>query len=272
MHGLGNDFVLVDGFEEKLDEAQLGTLAIRLCDRHLGIGADGFLLVLPSRVANFRLRIFNPDGSEPESGGNGLLCFAKYLYERRRTTETTVTAETLGGITTLKLNARGGKVESVRADMGVPRFERKQIPMRGMEGAEVIGERLRVEGTRLEVTCLSIGNPHCATFVDRVETFPVARLGPQIENHQLFPRRTNVEFVEVANASELKVRVWERGAGETLACGSGACAAVIAAVRNGRANRRATVRLPGGELYVEWSGDGRVYMTGPAVEVFQGEI
>jgi len=272
MHGLGNDFVLVDGFEEKLDDAQLGPLAIRLCDRHRGIGADGFLLVLPSRLANFRLRIFNPDGSEPESGGNGLLCFAKYLYERRKTTETTLTVEGLGGTTTLKLNARGGKVESVRADMGVPQFERKQIPMRGTEKAEVIGERLRVDGTRLEITCLSIGNPHCATFVDRVETFAVARFGPQIENHNLFPRRVNVEFVEVASPSELKVRVWERGAGETLACGSGACAAVVAGVRNGRASRRATVHLPGGDLYVEWSGDGHVYMTGPAVEVFQGEI
>lgn len=272
MHGLGNDFVLVDGFEEKLDDAQLGPLAIRLCDRHRGIGADGFLLVLPSRLANFRLRIFNPDGSEPESGGNGLLCFAKYLYERRKTTETTLTVESLGGITPLKLNARGGKVESVRADMGVPQFERNQIPMRGMEKAEVIGERLRVDGTRLEITCLSIGNPHCATFVDHVETFAVARFGPQIENHNLFPRRVNVEFVEVASPSELKVRVWERGAGETLACGSGACAAVVAGVRNGRASRRATVHLPGGALYVEWSGDGHVYMTGPAVEVFQGEI
>jgi diaminopimelate epimerase len=272
MHGLGNDFVLVDGFEEKLDETTLPQRAREVCDRHFGIGADGLILVLPSRVASFRWRIFNPDGSEPESCGNGIRCLAKFVYERKLTTETTLTVETLGGVKTLKLSVAGGKVQTVRVDMGEPAFIRRLIPMRGPDETEAVNEKVKANGSKLDVTCLSVGNPHCVTFVDDVEHFPVEKLGPHIENHHLFPRRTNVEFVQVLNRRELRVRVWERGAGETLACGSGACASVIAAARTERADRRATVHLLGGELQIEWLGDGHVHMTGPAVEVFTGEL
>jgi len=272
MHGLGNDFVLVDGFEEKLDESTLPERGRELCDRHFGIGADGLIVVLPSKVANFRWRIFNPDGSEPESCGNGIRCLAKFVYERKMTTDTTLTVETLGGVKTLKLNVTGGKVQTVRVDMGEPAFLRRLIPMRGPEETEAVNEKVQANGAKLDVTCLSVGNPHCVTFVDDVEHYPVEKLGPQIESHELFPRRTNVEFVEVLNRRELRVRVWERGAGETLACGSGACASVIAAARTERADRRATVHVLGGELQIEWLEDGHVHMTGPAVEVFRGEL
>jgi len=272
MHGLGNDFVMVDAFEEKLDEATLPERARELCDRHFGIGADGLILVLPSRVANFRMRIFNPDGSEPESCGNGIRCFARFVYDRKKTAETTLTVETLGGVQTLKLNVAGGTVQTVRADLGEPAFARRLIPMRGPEEGEALNEKVKADGARLDVTCLSVGNPHCVTFVDDVERFPVEKLGPQLEHHSLFPRRTNVEFVQVLNRRELRVRVWERGVGETLACGSGACASVIAAARTERADRRATVLLLGGELQIEWCGDGHVQLTGPAVEVFTGEL
>ena len=272
MHGLGNDFVMVDAFEEKLDEATLPERARELCDRHFGIGADGLILVLPSRVANFRMRIFNPDGSEPESCGNGIRCFARFVYDRKKTADTTLTVETLGGVQTLKLNVAGGTVQTVRADLGEPAFARRLIPMRGPEEGEALNEKVKVDGAKLDVTCLSVGNPHCVTFVDDVAHFPVEKLGPQLENHPLFPRRTNVEFVQVLNRRELRVRVWERGAGETLACGSGACASVIAAARTERADRRATVHLLGGELQIEWCGDGHVQLTGPAVEVFTGEL
>ncbi len=272
MHGLGNDFVMVDAFEEKLDESTLPERARELCDRHFGIGADGLILVLPSRVANFRMRIFNPDGSEPESCGNGIRCFARFVYDRKKTAETTLTVETLGGVKTLKLNVAGGTVQTVRADLGEPAFARRLIPMRGPEEGEALNEKVKADGARLDVTCLSVGNPHCVTFVDDVERFPVEKLGPQLEHHSLFPRRTNVEFVQVLNRRELRVRVWERGAGETLACGSGACASVIAAARTERADRRATVHLLGGELQIEWCGDGHVQLTGPAVEVFTGEL
>jgi len=272
MHGLGNDFVMVDAFEEKLDEATLPERARELCDRHFGIGADGLILVLPSRVANFRMRIFNPDGSEPESCGNGIRCFARFVYDRKKTADTTLTVETLGGVQTLKLNVAGGTVQTVRADLGEPAFARRLIPMRGPEEGEALNEKVKVDGAKLDVTCLSVGNPHCVTFVDDVERFPVEKLGPQLEQHSLFPRRTNVEFVQVLNRRELRVRVWERGVGETLACGSGACASVIAAARTERADRRATVHLLGGELQIEWCGDGHVQLTGPAVEVFTGEL
>jgi diaminopimelate epimerase len=272
MHGLGNDFVMVDGFEENFDESTLSQRAIQCCDRHFGIGADGLILILPSRVANFRMRIFNPDGSEAEASGNGIRCFAKYVYERRKTQETSLTVETPGGIQPVRLTTRGGKVESVRADIGTPQFTRKAIPMRGPETGEAIRERFRVDGERFEATCLSLGNPHCVLFVDRIETFPVARYGPQIERHNLFPKRTNVAFVQVLNTMELRVRVWERGGGESLGGGTGACAAVVASAKVEKTARRVTVHLVGGELRVEWSGDDHVYLAGPADEVFTGEI
>jgi len=273
MHGSGNDFVVVNGFQEELpEEEKLPELARFLCDRHYGIGSDGLLLVLPSRAANFRMRMFNPDGSESEMCGNGIRCFAKFVYDNGLIRDNAVKVETLAGIKVLKLLVKGGKVEQVRVDMGSPVLTRKDIPMRGDTNTEVIGEMLRVDGRKFEVTCLSVGNPHCIIFVDNVDTFPVARIGPQIENHKAFPRRTNVEFVEVKTTSEIAMRVWERGAGETLACGTGACASVVACALNKKTGRQVTVHLLGGDLYVEWTGDNRVLMTGPAEEVFTGEV
>jgi len=272
MHGAGNDFVVVDGDKEKLPEEHLPGLARGVCDRHFGVGGDGLILVLPSRVANFRMRMLNPDGTEAEMCGNGIRCFAKYLFDRKMHQDVVMTVETLGGIKTLKLNAVGGKVQTVRVDMGEPRLQRSQIPMKGAETGKVVAEPIKVAGKKIEVTCVSMGNPHCVTFVDRVEGYPVGKTGPEIENHPCFPQRTNVEFIEVLNEREVKMRVWERGAGETLACGTGACASVVASALNEKTGRKVTVHLAGGDLFIEWLGDNKVFMTGPVEEVCEGKL
>ena len=275
MHGLGNDFVVVDGFREKLAEEELPEIARSLCDRHFGIGADGLILVLPSRVANVRMRMFNPDGSEAEMCGNGIRCFGKFVYDRNLNRENPLTVETLAGVKSIKLTVENGKVVTAKVDMGQPRLSRAEIPMAPTPSGstdKVIREPLKVDGRKLEVTCVSMGNPHCVVFQDDVDNFPVEKIGPLIENHRLFPQRTNVEFVQVLNTREIKVRVWERGAGVTPACGTGACAAVVASNLNEKTGRKVTVHLPGGDLLIEWLGNGRVSMTGPAVEVFTGSI
>lgn len=279
MHGTGNDFVVVDGESFGRDpkslpigEEQLPALSRGFCDRHFGVGADGLILVLPSRVANWRMRMINPDGSEAEMCGNGIRVFAKYLFDRKMHQDVVMTVETLGGIKTLKLNATGGKVQTVRVDMGEPRLSRSEIPMKGAESAKVVAEPIKVGGKKIEVTCVSMGNPHCVTFVDHVDDYPIERIGPEIENHPSFPQRTNVEFIEVVNDREVKMRVWERGAAETLACGTGACASAVASVLNGKVNRKVTVHLRGGDLFIEWLGDNKVMMTGPAEEVFEGKV
>ena len=219
-HGIGNDFVVVDGFQESIPEDLLPETARRLCDRHFGIGSDGLILVLPSRTATFRMRMLNPDGSEAEMCGNGIRCFAKYVFDRGLTHETQITVETLAGIMAPRLIVKDGKAQMVRVDMGEPRLQRKDIPMKGPDGdGEVVGEKIKVEGDRYDITAVSMGNPHCVIFVDNVEHFPVAKVGPKIETHNLFPQRTNVHFVQVLNSSEIQVRTWERGAGITLACG-----------------------------------------------------
>lgn len=272
MHGAGNDFVVIDGAKEIIAEEHLSALASHSCNRNLGIGGDGIILVLPSRVANFRMRMFNPDGSEAEMCGNGIRCFAKYVFDRKMHTDVVMTVETLGGIKTLKLNAAGGKVQTVRVDMGEPRLLRSEIPMKGSANTKVIAEPLKVAGKKFEITCVSMGNPHCVTFVDNVDNYPVEKIGREFENHPNFPQRTNVEFVEVVNRQEIKMRVWERGAGETLACGTGACASAVASMLNDKTNRKVTVHLRGGDLLIEWMGDKKVYMTGPAEEVFEGKV
>jgi diaminopimelate epimerase len=272
MHGAGNDFVVIDGVKEQLAEEQLLSIARYACDRNLGIGGDGIILVLPSRTANFRMRMFNPDGSEAEMCGNGIRCFAKYVYDRKMHTDVIMTVETLGGVKTLKLNAAGGKVQTVRVDMGEPGLLRSEVPMKGTGSDKVVAESLKVIGKKIEITCLSMGNPHCVTFVDRVDEFPVEKIGPEVENHPSFPQRTNVEFIEVLNQQEIKMRVWERGAGETLACGTGACASAVASMLNDKVQRKVTVHLRGGDLFIEWLGDNKVFMTGPAEEVFEGKV
>lgn len=271
MHGAGNDFVVIDGAKEVIPEEHLPAVSRNVCDRNLGVGSDGLIIVLPSRVANFRMRMLNPDGSEAEMCGNGIRCFAKYVFDRKLHTDVIMTVETLGGIKTLKLNAAGGNVQSVRVDMGEPRLNRAEIPMKGSAG-QVIAEPLKVAGKKIEITCVSMGNPHCVSFVDNVDYYPVEKIGPEIENHPNFPQRTNVEFVEIINQQEIKMRVWERGAAETLACGTGACASAVAAMLNDKVSRKVTVHLRGGDLFIEWLGDNKVFMTGPAEEVYEGKI
>lgn len=270
MHGLGNDFIVVNALEEKLP-ADLNELARRVCHRRFGIGADGLIIVLPSDRADLRMRIFNPDGSEPEMCGNGIRCFARYVYETGLVREPEIRVETLAGIIKPRLILKEGGVTGVRVDMGEPRLEREKIPMTG-SGSPVVDEPVVVDGGIWRGTCVSMGNPHCVFFVENVAEAPVTTVGPAVENHPLFPQRTNVEFIEVLNRSELKMRVWERGAGETLACGTGACAAAVAGVLTGRSDREVTVHLAAGDLEIEWSPENNhVYMTGPAVTVFQGD-
>lgn len=273
MHGLGNDFILIDCRENELSGLvpDLTVLSRQLCHRRFGIGADQLLLLYPSQLADFRMRIFNADGSEVEMCGNGIRCFAKYIWDRGLTEKKVIDIETLAGI------IRPAKADGlVRVDMGRPVFDPEKIPVRidqklGHE-AKIIDYPLQLDDRELKLTCVSMGNPHTVIFVDNVSTFPVTYVGPMVENNNIFPNRTNVEFVEVLNSSEIKLRVWERGAGETLACGTGASAAAVASQLKGLADNKLTVHLLGGDLLIEWDSDGHVYMTGPAVEVFNGKI
>ncbi|HUU53336.1 MAG TPA: diaminopimelate epimerase [Armatimonadota bacterium] len=273
MHGLGNDYLLVDAMRGgSPPEQKLPAIARALSDRHFGVGADGLILVEPSRVADFKMRIFNSDGSEAEMCGNGVRLFARYVYERGYTRERDMEVETLAGIIRPRLRLRGGKVTAVRVDMGEPRLRRSEIPMKGPDQERVVGERMRVLGRRYEITAVSMGNPHCVIFVHDTDRVKVHEVGPAIEHHDLFPRRTNVEFAQVVGDGELTMRVWERGAGETLACGTGASAALVAAVLNGLSPRKATIHLRGGDLKASWNQeDNHVFIEGPAEEVCTGE-
>jgi diaminopimelate epimerase len=268
MHGLGNDYVYVDCFHERVSEP--ARLARRISDRHFGVGGDGLILILPSEVADARMRIFNADGSEAQMCGNGIRCLAKYVYESGIARKPELTIETLAGNLRLRLFTADGVVERVRVDMGMPRLRRQDIPMLG-QGEPVLGETLTVADRQFEATCLSMGNPHCVIYVDDVANYPVTHYGPLLEHHPQFPQRTNVEWVQWMNRREIRQRTWERGSGETLACGTGACAATVASVLTGKTERAVTVHLLGGDLEVEWAADDHVYMTGPAVEVFRGE-
>ena len=274
MQGCGNDYIYVDCRIRKL--ANLPKLARRLSDRHFGIGGDGLILICPSRRADYRMRVFNVDGSEAEMCGNGLRCFAKYLYDRGLVRGEEVAVETGAGILRVQVFPAGGKAERLRVNMGPPRLGRREIPLRG-RGGRAVNEELTIEvpgqGTiPLRFTAVSMGNPHCVIYVDNVDTYPVTLYGPLVEHHRLFPRRANVEFIQVIARDEVKMRVWERGAAETLACGTGASALTVAGVLTGRTERRITVHLLGGDLETEWAEDGNVYMTGPAAEVFEGTI
>lgn len=271
MQGAGNDYVYVDCFREKV--ANPAEVAIKVSNRNFGIGSDGLILIMPSDVADVRMRMFNSDGSEAEMCGNGIRCVAKYAYDHGIVAKREITAETGAGILTLQLFTDGAnKVEKVRVNMGVPRLTRKEIPMLGDADANVINEPLNILHTTFHITCASMGNPHCVIFVDDVENFQLEKYGSLIENHDLFPRRTNVEFVQVLSRTEVRQRTWERGAGETLACGTGASAVTAAAVLNGLTEKKIVNHLSGGDLEMEWAEDGCIYMTGPAVEVFRGEI
>lgn len=270
MQGAGNDYVYVNCMEQTIDN--IPEKARFISDRHFGIGSDGLVLIMPSEVADFRMRMFNSDGSESEMCGNATRCIAKYVYEYGLTDKTTVSLETLAGIKILQMNLKDGKVDSVRVDMGEPILEPDKIPVISSKD-RFISESVDVDGVEYKMTCVSMGNPHAVIYVDDVVNLHIEAIGPKVENHKLFPRRTNTEFVKVVDRKTLQMRVWERGAGETLACGTGACATLVATVLNGLCDRTATLKLLGGDLVIEWNEeDNHVYMTGPAVIVFDGNI
>lgn len=277
VHGLGNDFILFDCLNKSLgDSSFLSYLAKKLCNRNFGIGADGLILILPSSKADLKMRIFNFDGSEAQMCGNGIRCFAKYAYENKLISKNKFTVETLAGIITPELifqDLKNKKIFRIKVNMGTPKLRRREIPMNGEDTPTVVDETLKINPVQtFKITCVSMGNPHCITFVDDVQSIPIDEIGPKIENHSLFPEKTNVEFIQVVNRKEINFRVWERGVGETLACGTGACAALVASVLNKKTNREATIHLPGGDLDIQWADDGHVYMTGPTELVFKGEM
>jgi len=268
-HGLGNDFVIVNGLTEKIDNYP--QMAVEVCNRNLGVGADGLVVVLPSKVADFEMRIFNSDGSEAEMCGNVTRCIARYVYDNQLTDKTKITLETKAGIIKPELIFIDGMLSTIRVDMGEPRLKRSEIPMNGNGNEEVIHELLVIGQSDYHITCVSMGNPHCIIFVDDIETTNLSVIGPLIETNPIFPRKINVEFAQVINKQKLRMRVWERGAGITMACGTGACATLVAAVLNGVTDRQVMLELDGGELLIEWGLDNHIYMSGPAVEVFRGE-
>ena len=266
MHGLGNDFIIIDAFRQPVDAPNL--LAARLCDRHFGIGADGLILALPSDSADARMRIFNADGGEPEMCGNGIRCLGKFLYDAGICRKARMAIQTRAGVLALALRVEGGAARSVTVDMGAPRFEPEAIPV----AAETNALALEAEGRRLSFFCVSMGNPHAVTFDLYPEDDAFMRLGAALEKHPAFPRRANIEFCRLNADGGADVRVWERGDGPTLACGTGACAVLAAGASQGLLPRRAEIRLPGGALDIRWAEDGHLFMTGPAETVFEGEI
>ena len=269
MQGLGNDYVYVNCFEEKIETPS--ELAAKISDRHFGVGSDGLIMINPSEKADFEMEMYNADGSRGEMCGNGIRCVGKYVYDYGLTDKTEISVETLGGVKYLSLNVEGGKVRSVRVDMGSPVLRPADIPVR-CEGERAVDVPVNVDGTEYRMTCVSMGNPHAVVFVDDVKTFPLETVGPKFENHERFPNRVNTEFVRVIDRRTAEMRVWERGSGETLACGTGACAVAVACVLNGLTEDEVTVRLLGGALQIIWDREkDTVYMTGPAAVVFDGE-
>ena len=269
MHGIGNDYIYINCFEERVEDP--GALSVRMSRPHFGVGSDGVILICPSDVADFAMRMYNSDGSESEMCGNGIRCLGRYVYERGMTKKNSFTVMTGGGLKQLELKVSGGKVQSVRVDMGSPVLTPELIPTT-LTGEMVMGAALHVGGASYKVHCVSMGNPHCVVFVKDPDLVDLPELGPLFEHHEAFPRRTNTEFVQVISRNHLRMRVWERGAGETLACGTGACASLVAAVLTGQADRKVTMDLLGGSLELEWSPeDNHVYQEGPATFVFDGE-
>lgn len=270
MQGAGNDYVYVNLFEEQLPE-DAPSLARKLSDRHKGIGSDGLILIEPTDRADARMRMFNADGSESEMCGNGIRCVAKYVYDHGIAQREELKIETGNGVLTLQLFPEAGRVQQVRVNMGRPILVSEKIPTT-LPGDPPIDAELNVGGETLAVTCVSMGNPHCVTFLPELSDYWVHAIGPQVERHPAFPNRVNAEFIQVLSPREMNMRVWERGSGETLACGTGACAVAVAGVLSGRTERRVVIHLLGGDLLLEWSEEtGEVFMTGPAVEVFSGE-
>ena len=270
MQGLGNDYVYVNCFQETIENPS--EAAIKVSDRHFGIGSDGLILIKPSEVADFRMDMYNADGSQAEMCGNGIRCVAKYVYDYGLTDQTEISVETLAGIKYLKLQIEDGKVSQITVNMGQPELNPVKIPVQA-EGERVVDEPIVVNGVTYKMTCVSMGNPHCIVFIDDTANFPLEEIGPMFENHKRFPKRVNTEFIQILNRNEVNMRVWERGSGETLACGTGACASAVACVLNGLTEDEITLHLLGGDLSVRWDRkENVVYMTGPAKVVFDGEI
>ncbi|MBE4907422.1 diaminopimelate epimerase [Bacillus luteolus] len=272
MHALGNNYIYVDMFNENLPEDLLSKLAVRVSNVHTGIGSDGMILICPSDIAPVKMRIFNNDGSEGKNCGNGLRCVAKYAYENKIVSEKNFKIETLSGLVEAEIHEEAGEVYSVTVNMGNPRLRRKDLPMIGLDSEMVVNEQVEFSNQTLYMTGVSMGNPHAIFYVDSIEDAPLTTLGPIIEKDSRFPEGVNVEFLEVLNENEINFRVWERGSGITQACGTGACAAVVASVLNGKTkrNEQTTVHLAGGDLFITWTDQGHVLMTGPAEVVCTG--
>ena len=270
MHGIGNDYVYVNCLEETVEDP--AAVSRLVSDRHFGIGSDGLILICPSERADFEMKMYNPDGSRSPMCGNGIRCVGKYVHDRGLTDKETITIDTLAGVKTLTLTVRDGVTESIRVDMGEPILTPAEIPVTG-EGDRFVEVPVDVEGLKVAVTAVSMGNPHAVIFTENVLDLDLREIGPLFENHPLFPERTNTEFVEVLDRQTLRMRVWERGTGETLACGTGACATLVAGVLGGKCDREATLKLLGGDLHIQWDSEtNHVFMTGPAEFVFDGEI
>lgn len=271
MHGIGNDYVYVNCFQEEVKNPS--EVAKYVSDRHFGIGSDGLILIKPSKVADFQMDMYNADGSQGEMCGNGIRCVAKYVYDYGLTDKESISVETLAGIKHLELTIENGKVSLVKVNMGAPELLPEKIPVIA-EGERAVNVPLEVENTEYHMTCVSMGNPHCVIFMDKdVRELNLEAIGPDFENHKRFPKRINTEFVNVIDNHTLRMRVWERGSGETLACGTGACATAVAAILNGHVQNEITVHLLGGDLKIQWEGgNAPVYMTGPATTVFDGVI
>ena len=272
MHGCGNDYIYVDGAKEILTPQEKPEVVRRLSDRHFGIGGDGVIFINPSREADFEMEMYNMDGSRAEMCGNGIRCVAKFVYDKGLTDKTSISVISCGKIKYLTLSVENGKVSTVRVNMGSPIFKAKDIPVIS-DKEEVIGDEIEVDGEIYKMTCVSMGNPHAVVFMDEVEGLPLEKMGPLFENHVRFPKRINTEFVKVLDENTVEMRVWERGTGETLACGTGACATVVACVLNGLTKEQVTVKLLGGNLQIQWDRESNlIFMTGPATTVFEGEI
>lgn len=271
MHGAGNDYIYINCFEETVKNPE--KLAIKVSDRHFGIGSDGLILISPSDKADFKMNIYNADGSEGMMCGNGIRCVSKYVYDNGMTDKDEISVETRSGIKLIKMNVENGKVVSARVNMGEPILEAEKIPTK-IDGENVIRQKLTIDEKEYEVTCVSMGNPHCIVYVDDVKDIDLEKIGPKFENNEMFPERINTEFVHVVSDTELDMRVWERGSGETLACGTGSCAVTVASVLCGYCKRNTEIKinLLGGTLTDIWTDGGDVYMTGPAATVCTGEI
>lgn len=276
MQGCGNDYIYINGFEEHIPQEDKPELVRKISDRHFGIGGDGAIFINPSDEADFEMEMYNADGSRAEMCGNGIRCVAKYVYDFGLTNQTDISVISCGKIKYLQLFLKDGRVETVRVDMGAPVLAAEEIPVTplpGGEGRRVVGEPVTVQGTEYKMTCVSMGNPHAVVFVDDVEHLDLEKIGPHFETHERFPKKINTEFVKILDRHTVQMRVWERGTGETLACGTGCCATVVACILNGLTDHTVTVKLLGGEIEITWDGaDGSVYMAGPAASVFTGEF